>query len=664
MRICLVSNEILGAHKNGGIGTATSHLAVLLAQAGHAVTLFYVGQSPLVETDRWAAYYAVAKIELCHFPASLARFGPWWIKQPTEVFEQLSHRDFDVILFQEWMAFGHGCIVAKRCGLAFQRTALAVITHSNTDWIYEANRLPLPSHEQLGIAFMEQQAIELADALVSPSAYLAGWMRDAQWTLPRDAAVIPYFLAAPELLGAEAGTDQRRVIEQPRHIAFFGRLEERKGVTIFLQALASEALRGRRFKLTFLGKPGTVSAETVMTFIGEKRPDLLPHAEIKSDLSSDEAQDFLRENECIAVIPSLVDNSPCVVYESLKLGLPFIAAGSGGIPELLSPEDHARCLFEPTATSLAAKLAEVLSAGSWTAARPAYDQKTVATTWLAWFERVHAAALDARSAGAARSPSVGNSSPAVSIVVAHRDRPVHLERVLRSLAAQTEQDFETIVVDDGSRTQAAADYLARAEQGVGGLRVRVIRQDNRQGPAWSTGVGAAGGDRIILLDDDDIAFPNLVETLLRASRCSGADIVTAQMQRFEQTDGPPDPAELIYGERCAFSGGPVALGLFRNCFGDAAAIFRRPVLDLAGLHEQPGGTHADWQLHLRAVLAGARLLSLQIPLLWQRTDPDGKIATTDAYENWRAVASLFEARMDPAIRKLISALGAHAAHVK
>ena len=188
MRICLVSSEILGAHRNGGIGTATSNLSILLAENGHSVTLFYNGYNaehmPLDPRDPWAAYYKAASITVVQFPGSQARIIPSIMKQPVEVYEQLRGQNFDLIIFQECLALGHACTVAKRAGLAFDRTVLATITHSSTPWCLEANR-SFPQHpEQLALMHMEQQATELSDAVVSPSRYLVGWMKQADWKLP------------------------------------------------------------------------------------------------------------------------------------------------------------------------------------------------------------------------------------------------------------------------------------------------------------------------------------------------------------------------------------------------------------------------------------------------------------------------------------------------
>jgi glycosyltransferase involved in cell wall biosynthesis len=304
MNICLVSNEILGAHRNGGIGTATSHLAVLFATGGHAVTLFYVGDTPLDTRDRWAAIYRAMNIDVVHYPGSQARISPSWMKQPVEIFGQLRGKEFDLILFQEWMALGHACMVAKRTGLAFSRTTLATITHSSTRWLLEANQSFPNRADQLALQHMEKQAVELSDALVSPSVYLRDWMTKADWRLPASTCVIPLFLDGPELLGAvlSPASRTRRRINKPAHLVFFGRFEERKGISIFLAALASEELKPFKFELTFLGKPASKSVDEIRAFIGTVRPDLLENLEIRSNLSSDEAQAYLAQVEGIPVM--------------------------------------------------------------------------------------------------------------------------------------------------------------------------------------------------------------------------------------------------------------------------------------------------------------------------------------------------------------------------
>jgi glycosyltransferase involved in cell wall biosynthesis len=651
MQLCLVSNEILGAHRNGGIGTATSHLALLLARHGHAVTLFYVGPAPLEPDSPWLSHYRDAGVVVWHHPESPAQIEPYWLRQPVEIFDQLRDRGFDVILFQDWLALGHSCMIAKRAGLAFENTTLTVVAHSNSSWITAANHAFPSNRADLALSHLEQQAVELADSVVSPSQYLADWMRAAGWKLPHSTSIIPYFLAGADLAcdAKRSAGEARQHSGRPSHLVFFGRLEKRKGIDIFLAAVASEELRPFQFQLTFLGRPATRSIDDISTFIATQRPDLVPGLSFEPALASDEAQAFLAATDCVPVIPSLIDNSPCVIYECLKLGLPFIAAATGGTPELIDAADQDRCLFHPTGQALARKLRDVLSSGDRHVPRPAYDQRDIGGRWLAWFD-----------AQTPRSPPMPTAyvslGPAdTTVVITHFERPRLIEQNLRALAMQTDSNFEVILVDDGSESEAALRFLDHAGRGIGGMPIKVIRQSNKYiGAARNAGIRRAQSRYIILMDDDNIAFPTMVEVFRRALHCSGADVVTCQMQHFEDPTGDPDPWDLVTGRRWAFSGGPVALGLLQNCFGDTTAIYKHEMFERIGyFHEIFGVTHEDWQLHLRACLEGLTLLSLPLPLFWYRVAPGSVIRSTDPYENISVIASTFREKMPPNLRQII-----------
>ncbi|HTB45077.1 MAG TPA: glycosyltransferase [Acetobacteraceae bacterium] len=658
MQLCLVSNEILGAHRNGGIGTATSHLAMLLARHGHAVTLLYVGPAPLEPDSPWVSHYQAANIVVWHHPDSPAQIEPHWLRQPVELYDQLQDRSFDVILFQDWLALGHACMIAKRTGLAFANTTLAILAHSNSPWISEANHAFPTCLSDLALAHMEQQAVELADGVVSPSQYLADWMREAGWKLPESTSVIPYFLAGADLpcVAKRSTNGDRQRLGRPGHLVFFGRLEKRKGIDIFLAALASDELRPFQFKLSFLGRPATRSIEHISAFIATHRPDLMAGLSFEPALSSDEAQAWLAATDCIPVIPSLIDNSPCVIYECLKLGLPFIAAASGGTPELIDVADRERCLFDPTTRALARKLREVLSSGDRHVPRPAYDQREIGGRWLAWFD------AQTPKRPPMPAPYVSSGPADTTVIVTHFERPRLVEQTLRALAMQTDSSFEVILVDDGSECEAALAFLDRAGRGIGGMPVKVLRQSNKYiGAARNAGIRHAGSQFVIFLDDDNIAFPNMVEVFRRAAFCSGADIVTCQMQKFEEPTGDPDPWNLVSGGKWAFSGGPVTLGTVRNCFGDTTAIYKRELFERIGyFHEIFGVTHEDWQLHLRACLEGLTLLSLPLPLFWYRVAPGSVTRSTDPYDNANVVASTFREKLPRNLWQIVDfTIGGH-----
>jgi hypothetical protein len=96
----------------------------------------------------------------------------------------------------------------------------------------------------------------------------------------------------------------------------------------------------------------------------------------------------------------------------------------------------------------------------------------------------------------------------VTIVVPTRDRPEALRRCLAALVAQTCDELETVVVDDGSADEAA---VARAAAEAG---ARLVRLDGRgAAAARNAGVAAARGEVVCFTDDDCEPEPEWAERL-------------------------------------------------------------------------------------------------------------------------------------------------------
>ena len=100
-------------------------------------------------------------------------------------------------------------------------------------------------------------------------------------------------------------------------------------------------------------------------------------------------------------------------------------------------------------------------------------------------------------------------SPLVSVVMSVFNAQAFLSEAVESILQQSFQDFEFVVIDDGS-TDGTGDILSAAANRD--KRVRVLRQHN-QGRAKSLndGIGCANGKYIARMDADDIAFPNRLQ---------------------------------------------------------------------------------------------------------------------------------------------------------
>jgi glycosyltransferase involved in cell wall biosynthesis len=106
------------------------------------------------------------------------------------------------------------------------------------------------------------------------------------------------------------------------------------------------------------------------------------------------------------------------------------------------------------------------------------------------------------------------SEPAVSVVIPAYNAQAFIAETLKTVAAQTHRDFETIVVDDGSQdeTHAVSERFLREN----GLRGRCIRQENKKiAGARNTGVREARSRFIAFLDHDDAWHPEKLEAVMR-----------------------------------------------------------------------------------------------------------------------------------------------------
>lgn len=110
----------------------------------------------------------------------------------------------------------------------------------------------------------------------------------------------------------------------------------------------------------------------------------------------------------------------------------------------------------------------------------------------------------------------------VSVVIPAYNAERYLEETVRSVLAQTYQDFEIIIVDDGSKdgTVALANRLAKEDP-----RITVLRNPRNQGVAETRnhGIRQATGTYIALLDSDDVWAPAKLEKQLACLTRRNAD---------------------------------------------------------------------------------------------------------------------------------------------
>lgn len=107
--------------------------------------------------------------------------------------------------------------------------------------------------------------------------------------------------------------------------------------------------------------------------------------------------------------------------------------------------------------------------------------------------------------------------PAVSVVIPTYQRIATLRAAIDSVLAQTMGDVELIVVDDGS-----TDGTAEAVRSLAEPRLVLLRHETNRGAAAArnTGIAAARGGWVALLDSDDVWTPDKLARQLARLRAA------------------------------------------------------------------------------------------------------------------------------------------------
>ena len=212
----------------------------------------------------------------------------------------------------------------------------------------------------------------------------------------------------------------------------------------------------------------------------------------------------------------------------------------------------------------------------------------------------------------------------ITVLVPVYNMGKYLRICFDSILAQTYQNFEMLVIDDGSTDDSPGicdEYAAKD------ARVRVIHTENQgQDMARNTGIDNTKTDLIAMVDADDCVNRHFLEILTDAMEKTGADMVFGYAKNFEKDD------EIDYREDIAISDEKIVcvdaekmLVDFCKNYVHAVAVphklYRMKVFD--GVRYPPVRVNIDeWTVH-HLLLNSKKVAYVTSRVYYYRNSPEG-----------------------------------------
>ncbi|MHC5861759.1 glycosyltransferase [Nostoc sp.] len=388
----LVTTEYEGIFRNGGIGTYYRTLSEKLAAEDFYVVLLlcqsqvkFGGESTIPALKHifsTSECMDVLELQPTHLAIlSQLQDGEWvdYESYCALFFAQAIATTFPntyiYIEFPEMLGLGYRTVQAKRSRVLGENYVVAVTLHSGQEWLQEAHARYTHSHPDWfwQTSHYEQYSFEQADLAFFLSHFLKEKVEKYGWKTSH-AKHLPYCFSVIEqpLKTITLRKDLQWLVDEDKiPLIFFGRLEERKGLFTFLEAIGLlESNVVEKVHIIFVGKNIELQAEGLQgldsqQYIKQKLSSNCCYS-IVTDLFSQEAIQLVNLLRCaIVCLTSSQENFPHTALEMGQLPVSLIVADTGGFREtlnLIGRTDGVRWFIPENVRSLAQAMIQAISA--------------------------------------------------------------------------------------------------------------------------------------------------------------------------------------------------------------------------------------------------------------------------------------------------------------
>ncbi|MFW5437701.1 glycosyltransferase [Paenibacillus apiarius] len=334
MNICLVSRELYPFQK-AGIGVYVHNLTKSLAKNDHRIFII-TSKSNQVECDQ-GEYYQEPNINIIGVEEESLIIGDFSLAYSLGVYHQLKRlttkEEISLIEFADYFGEGFYSLLYKRVRGEFRNIPFVVKLHTPTYECNIANQLGEPENR---LTFQEDFVIRNVEYIYSISYF----MKDTITTRlnRKDIDVVYNMIGTPSPYSVESGDD---LLQQSKFILYVGRLEERKGIDIFIRA-ALQIIDENDTDVNFIVIGRDILNQKSNRMMKEELLELIPsnlqhRFSWKAPMAQEELMNYY-QHAYVSVFPSRFEGFGNVCVEAMRMGSPVIVSNNTALVEIIGKE--------------------------------------------------------------------------------------------------------------------------------------------------------------------------------------------------------------------------------------------------------------------------------------------------------------------------------------
>lgn len=548
MNYWLLTTEYPPFH-GGGISTYCYHTACMLADMNVALTTF-------VPDDNVTDYNIINTPEgnrIIRFNTNRNNSAAWlgYAARLSYEFASIVQHIIkiegkpDIIEAQDYMGIGWYLLQYKHLLYEDVKDIPVVITLHSPAFLYlEYNRVPTYRFPDFHTCEMEKESLIMADYLLAPTQFIVDAIQPYVDITTKNKIVIrnPYIVPQHKAV---------HTIERNK-IVYYGKLSPQKGSFELLSYFKKMWDAGFTYPLHIIGGTdivfhpeqltmGQLVSKKYETYLNNGK--LLLHGKIKPESIEKELN-----SAHVIIVPSIVDNLPYVVIETMALGKVVLASVQGGQREMIE-HGVSGFLFDHTIEGdfeeklqLVISLTDEKIAAIGNAAKEKvaamYDPAVIKKQKMPLLNEI----IQNKKVSATypflyqnQFTPVTSNDNLLSVVIPYYNMGKYIQECVQSIKASTYPEIEILIINDGSTEAESLTILTQMEQTKG---VKVFHKPN-DGLAHTRNYGAAkaSGSWLAFLDADDKVMPDYYEKALRVlKQYNNVFFAGSFVQYFEDTN--------------------------------------------------------------------------------------------------------------------------------